>query len=92
MRTYLFLLLLATSSILVAQTKTKKKDSLPDGWKSKGLAELLFSQSAFNKEWQGGGTSNVAIHLHGTPDLPLDLVLLPQKIKNLYVKQPTDSS
>lgn len=69
MRTYLFIMLLATSSILVAQTKTKKKDSLPDGWKSKGLAELLFSQSAFNKEWQGGGTSNIAGNFNISWDL-----------------------
>jgi len=69
MRTYLVILLLATSSILSAQTKTKKKDSLPDGWKSKGLAELLFSQSAFSDNWQGGGTSNVAGNFNVNWDL-----------------------
>lgn len=48
------------SPAIFAQKKEKKKDSVPDGWKSKGLAELLFNQTAFNEDWQGGGTSNIA--------------------------------
>ncbi|MEW7279065.1 DUF3078 domain-containing protein [Aquimarina sp. 2201CG1-2-11] len=30
------------------------------GWKSKANFSLLFNQSAFNFDWQGGGTSNIA--------------------------------
>ena len=46
-----------------------KKDSIETGWKSKGLLEVLFNQSAFNEEWQGGGTSNVAGNFNLTQDL-----------------------
>lgn len=60
MKYILLPLLLLGTTITLAQKTDKKKDSLPDGWKSKGLMELLFSQSAFNDNWQGGGTSNVA--------------------------------
>lgn len=60
----LFLLLsFATTAQEVA------KDTIPDGWKSKALAELLFSQSAFNEDWQGGGTSNVAGNINYNHDL-----------------------
>ncbi len=57
---FLFISIFLISSLVTAQKKDKKKDTLPDGWRSKGLAEMLFSQSAFNNDWQGGGTSNVA--------------------------------
>ncbi|WP_082422409.1 DUF3078 domain-containing protein [Aquimarina longa] len=30
------------------------------GWKTKAVYSLLFNQSAFNLDWQGGGTSNIA--------------------------------
>lgn len=35
----------------------------PQGWNSEGKFQLLFNQSAFNKEWTGGGTSSVAGNL-----------------------------
>ncbi len=38
--------------------KKPKKEHI--GWKTKGKFSLLFNQSAFNFDWQGGGTSNVA--------------------------------
>ncbi|TVZ52342.1 DUF3078 domain-containing protein [Dokdonia sp. Hel_I_53] len=57
----LLIFFLGFSTLLYSQEKTKKKkDSIPDGWRSVGLTELLFSQSAFSSDWQGGGTSNVA--------------------------------
>ncbi|RRO20311.1 DUF3078 domain-containing protein [Flavobacteriaceae bacterium 14752] len=37
-----------------------QNDSVPEVWKYKGDFSLLFSQSAFNDEWQSGGTSNYA--------------------------------
>lgn len=69
MRFVCFMTMLLFSSLICAQTKEKKKDTLPDGWRSKGLAQLLFSQSAFNDDWQGGGTSNIA----GNFDINWDL-------------------
>ena len=47
----------------------KKKDSIVLGWKSKGMLEILFNQSAFNDEWQGGGTSNIAGSFNISQDL-----------------------
>lgn len=35
----------------------------PEGWNSEGKFQLLFNQSAFNKEWTGGGTSSIAGNL-----------------------------
>ena len=35
----------------------------PNGWNSEGKFQLLFNQSAFNKEWTGGGTSSMAANL-----------------------------
>ncbi len=37
-----------------------QNDSVPKYWKYQGDFSLLFSQSAFNNEWQNGGTSNYA--------------------------------
>jgi len=37
-----------------------QNDSVPKTWKHNGDFSLLFSQSAFNDEWQSGGTSNYA--------------------------------
>ncbi len=48
------------ASCFGAQAQQKQKDTL---WTTKGNASLLFNQSAFNAEWLGGGTSNVAGNL-----------------------------
>lgn len=32
----------------------------PNGWNREGTIQLLFNQSAFNKEWKGGGTSSIS--------------------------------
>lgn len=56
----LFLLFL-TSVNLLAQGDGK--DAPPNGWTSEGNVQLLFNQSAFNKEWTGGGTSSIAGNL-----------------------------
>ncbi|KAA1246338.1 DUF3078 domain-containing protein [Aquimarina sp. RZ0] len=40
---------------------TPKKSKVPkEGWNRIGKFSLLFNQSAFNFDWQGGGTSNIA--------------------------------
>lgn len=48
---------------LFANAQDKKKEAPPQGWNSEGKFQLLFNQSAFNKEWSGGGTSSVAGNL-----------------------------
>ncbi|CAL68068.1 DUF3078 domain-containing protein [Christiangramia forsetii] len=54
--------LLLSSVILIAQEE--ENDSIPkNGWTKEGNIQLLFNQSAFNKEWTGGGTSSIAGNL-----------------------------
>lgn len=60
MNRFIVLLFLVSTTITQAQKKEKKKDTIPDGWRSLGQAEVLFSQSAFSNDWQGGGTNNIA--------------------------------
>lgn len=54
--------LLSTFLLLsfVANAQEEEKEAPPNGWNSEGKFQLLFNQSAFNKEWTGGGTSSVA--------------------------------
>ena len=47
---------------LVAQNETKE-DTIPNGWSRSGNISLLFNQAAFNHEWTGGGSSNIAGNL-----------------------------
>lgn len=52
-------------NIIVLKGLLKKLDPKPvkkpkEGWTTKGKYAFLFNQSAFNYDWQGGGTSNVA--------------------------------
>ena len=48
--------------LLEKSTKAAEKamDTTNLGWKRGGNVTFLFSQSAFNKEWLGGGTSSIA--------------------------------
>jgi hypothetical protein len=39
---------------------TRNSNRLLKYWTKKGNISLLFNQSAYNKQWLGGGTSNVA--------------------------------
>lgn len=41
----------------------EEEETPPQGWDSEGKFQLLFNQSAFNKEWSGGGTSSLAGNL-----------------------------
>lgn len=43
-----------------AEAAEKTKDTTNMGWKKAGNFVFLFNQSAFNNEWLGGGTSNMA--------------------------------
>ncbi len=46
-----------------AQETSTQEEGPKDGWTRQGNVSLLFNQSAFNNEWQGGGTSNIAGNL-----------------------------
>lgn len=50
-------------SFVNAQTEKEKDSVPPNGWNTNGNVQLLFNQSAFNKEWTGGGTSSIAGNL-----------------------------
>ncbi len=45
---------------LLKKRKKKEEPTEKNGWKSAGKYTLLFNQSAFNVDWQGGGTTNIA--------------------------------
>jgi len=47
----------------MATAQEEKKEDTLQGWHSLGKFQLLFNQSAFNKEWSGGGTSSIAGNL-----------------------------
>lgn len=64
MKKFLLLLSVFGSVLAVNAQNQKEKDSVVDGWKTEGNIQLLFNQSAFNKEWTGGGTSSVAGNLN----------------------------
>ena len=43
-----------------SDAEKKAKDTTNMGWKRAGNFVFLFNQSAFNNDWRGGGTSNMA--------------------------------
>ncbi|NIJ43587.1 hypothetical protein FHR24_000026 [Wenyingzhuangia heitensis] len=53
MKQIIAIALLLCSTITIAQDKESN-------WKKGGVFTLLFNQSAFNNDWQGGGVSNIA--------------------------------
>ncbi|GAA4273290.1 DUF3078 domain-containing protein [Aquimarina gracilis] len=61
-KTLLTLILLVSSTIAFSQEETKEEGP-KDGWTRAGNISFLFNQSAFNAEWLGGGTSNIAGNL-----------------------------
>ena len=52
-----FLVLLLVANFINAQETAKDTTKF---WTTKGNISLLFNQSAYNKQWLGGGTSNIA--------------------------------
>lgn len=60
MRKLLLSILILSNFSINAQ---EEEEVQPDGWSSGGKFQVLFNQSAFNKEWSGGGTSSVAANL-----------------------------
>lgn len=55
----LFLIFVFTYSIFSMKAQEAEKDTTKI-WTKKGNMSLLLSQSAYNKQWLGGGTTNVA--------------------------------
>lgn len=53
--------LLFLNAFLYAQEE--ETEIPPNGWNREGTIQLLFNQSAFNKEWIGGGTSSISGNL-----------------------------
>ena len=72
MKNYMFTLLLLVCSFgfsqktegelinVTSSAEAKAKDTTNMGWTKVGNFNVLFNQSAFNNEWQSGGTSNIA--------------------------------
>lgn len=58
-RSLLFLFVLCSTLV----NSQESEETPPQGWTSEGKFQLLFNQSAFNKEWTGGGTSSIAGNL-----------------------------
>lgn len=48
------------AGMISVNAQEQETDTLKQGWSRSGNISLLFSQSAFNNDWQGGGTSNYA--------------------------------
>lgn len=57
--------LLSLTFLLFSLTLFSQEENTvpPNGWTNEGKIQLLFNQSAFNKEWTGGGTSSIAGNL-----------------------------
>lgn len=59
------LLLVFVILLLPSQLSAQEEEDEvpPNGWKTEGNVQLLFNQSAFNKEWTGGGNSSISSNL-----------------------------
>ncbi|GEQ84702.1 protein of unknown function precursor [Patiriisocius marinistellae] len=62
------LLTLAIAAIPYLMVAQDEAEAPKEGWTKAGNVSLLFSQSAFNAEWQGGGTTNYSVNLTGSYD------------------------
>lgn len=60
---FLLIILLFTYMPNMAAQEEEEDMPPPEGWNTEGNIQLLFNQSAFNKEWTGGGTSSMAANL-----------------------------
>ncbi|WP_108867727.1 DUF3078 domain-containing protein [Aquimarina aquimarini] len=67
-KTLLTVVLLLGSTILFAQEEAKE-EAPKEGWTRGGNISFLFNQSAFNADWLGGGTSNIAGNLSLSYDM-----------------------
>lgn len=55
--------LLLVFFLMIQTISAQEPAEQEEGWSSAGKFQLLFSQSAFNDEWKGGGTSSLAANV-----------------------------
>lgn len=60
MKKLFFILFIFTGPFFIT---AQEEEEPKQGWSKEGKIQLLFNQSAFNKEWTGGGTSSIAGNL-----------------------------
>ncbi len=63
MKKIVFALVLSLAIGSVSAQDNTAKDTIPDGWTREGNVLLTFNQSAFNKEWTGGGVGNMSANI-----------------------------
>lgn len=68
MKKLLLLTAVFVAPFIMSAQDEAAKDTIPNGWTRAGNISLLFNQAAFNHEWTGGGTSNIAGNLNLTYD------------------------
>lgn len=56
----LSILLLSIAFVSYSQDEETTTEEKKEGWKKTGSISFLLNQTAFNAEWTGGGTSNIA--------------------------------
>lgn len=55
-----FVFVMILSPVFAQEEGEDEKEEHKKGWKGSGNFALMFSQAAFNNDWQGGGTNNYA--------------------------------
>lgn len=60
MKSHLTILLCVLYCFSLSAQDNSDEEDVKEGWTKEGNFQFLFNQSAFNAEWQGGGTSNIA--------------------------------
>lgn len=63
------ILLVVTILVSTVMFSQEEEEAPKEGWSRSGNLSLLFNQSAFNAEWTGGGTSNIAGNIALTYDV-----------------------
>ena len=63
MKKLVFALALFGGIFNLSAQEEEEEEEQKQGWTTEGNISLLFNQSAFNAEWTGGGTSNIAGNL-----------------------------
>ena len=59
----ILLCLVIFGGVYTVSAQEEEKEEPQEGWTKEGKISLIFNQSAFNDEWTGGGTSNIAGNL-----------------------------
>lgn len=62
MKKLIVLALALATNLTFAQNETTKEETPKSNWSKSGVFSVLFNQSAFNNDWQGGGVNNIAVN------------------------------